>query len=291
MDVAALGGSISILETLHKAGRDATGIINTAAHSGHLGAVIWAYEHGDPTGGYTAIANAALGGHLDIAQWLHKHDYYVTSRACDAAAENGHLHIMEWFHANGLDGFTSDAMDDAAAGGHLDVVKWLHANSSAGCTKNAKRFAIRRGHDDVVVFLAQHRPEVALLVTDALLAVVKANSPSRVKQLYTTKPESYTQAAFREACREGHVRIVRFFLKHEHGFDADMLQAAAAKDPSVAGIMMDSMSLDAARAMLEDVAGKGKEYAATKRRLETLVKRLLVAQIRVGMSKHKRATN
>ncbi|KAI8925549.1 hypothetical protein BC831DRAFT_460426, partial [Entophlyctis helioformis] len=244
MDVAALGGSISILETLHKAGRDATGIINTAAHSGHLGA------------------------------WLHKHDYYVTSRACDAAAENGHLHIMEWFHANGLDGFTSDAMDDAAAGGHLDVVKWFHANSSAGCTKNAKRFAIRR---------------VALLVTDALLAVVKANSPSRVKQLYTTKPESYTQAAFREACREGHVRIVRFFLKHEHGFDADMLQAAAAKDPSVAGIMMDSMSLDAARAMLEDVAGKGKEYAATKRRLETLVKRLLVAQIRVGMSKHKRA--
>mgnify|MGYP002134937976 CR=1 FL=1 len=85
-----------------------------------------------------ALHEACAGGHLAVAQWLHRklaltaadarsYDSHALYMACCG----GHLNVIQWLHQTyGLnidDVRASDAFQGACAHGHLDVAQWLHA--------------------------------------------------------------------------------------------------------------------------------------------------------------------
>jgi hypothetical protein len=63
-------------------------------------------------------------GHVDVIQWLLKHNYKFNDMAVDGAIENGHLNILEIFVENGIL-LTSKIFEKSAICGHVHIIEWL----------------------------------------------------------------------------------------------------------------------------------------------------------------------
>ncbi|RDW84092.1 ankyrin repeat domain-containing protein [Aspergillus mulundensis] len=123
-----------------------------------------------------SLLAAALGGHLDVLEFLKDKDVDLNARhgplqysALHFAAIGGHVNAIEFLINHGVNPDVANstkqkAPDFAAAGGHLNAVKCLLHNKRAG---QATRYwysenrlsidwAIRRGHDKVVEKIIQH---------------------------------------------------------------------------------------------------------------------------------------
>jgi len=136
--------SVSCVELyLQEAGTDLAQlhvILNGAASYGRLDILEWAHERGYSHACSIATStsavdertcsSAALGGRLNILQWLRANGCPCDERTCSSAAEGGHLNILQWLRANGCpwDKWTCSR---AAEGGHLNILQWARAN---GCS-------------------------------------------------------------------------------------------------------------------------------------------------------------
>jgi hypothetical protein len=89
---------------------------------GSNGSMAWWHQHGP-------CAQAALGGHLSVLQWLHAIGRPWDENTCSNAACGGHLSVLQWLHANGCPWY-ENTCSKAARGGHLSVLQWFRAN---GC--------------------------------------------------------------------------------------------------------------------------------------------------------------
>ncbi|RLN56592.1 hypothetical protein BBJ28_00015513 [Nothophytophthora sp. Chile5] len=187
MDEVAKNGHLHVLEYLHEVatsmalptvgdkrkrstGKGANGkilptctpaAIQLTAIGGHLDVMQWLHTHYWAEPSTDAMDIAASNGHLPMVKWLHEHAAAgCTTTAMDSAAKGGHLATVQWLHFNRTEGCTKKAMDDAASQGHLSVVKWLHENRSEGCSTKAMDGAADGGHFDMVLFLASKRTEL-----------------------------------------------------------------------------------------------------------------------------------
>ena len=92
-------------------------------------------------------------GDLKGIQWVTK---YRPSEKCPVTAMNnaalkGHLDVVEWLHKNRKEGCTSYAINTAALNGHLPIVKFLHKNRPKnGSLKIAVRFAAMNHRQNII---------------------------------------------------------------------------------------------------------------------------------------------
>merc|ERR1711934_692323 len=80
------------------------------------------------------MGGAAVGGHLEILQWLRSEGCPWDSRACSCAASGGHLETLKWLRSEGCP-WDEETCRSAAEHGHLEVLKWLR---SEGCPWDEK---------------------------------------------------------------------------------------------------------------------------------------------------------
>lgn len=97
---------------------------------------------------------AALGGHLEMVQYLHDIKCQQTKWACYHAARNNHLEVLKYLHKNG---FYCDKNTCYIASwyGHLEILKYLHEN---GCPWDIQSciIASKHGHLEVVKYLHEN---------------------------------------------------------------------------------------------------------------------------------------
>lgn len=175
---ASQSGNVQLMDWVHDAG----GVANMGANvkkevefgstvvdivrAGSIDALQWIDDHIDWASNMSKDSMdwlmiwAATYGHLDILDWLRRHNYGKPTRpAMDKAAENGYLEAVKWFHTHSTIGCTPQAMTLAARNGHLDVVKWLHENRSEGCSEDVVHLAATNGQLEVVKWFHENRRE------------------------------------------------------------------------------------------------------------------------------------
>lgn len=87
---------------------------------------------------------AALGGHLNIIEWLTEHlKIKWNEQTCTAAAYNGHLEILKYIRSHGCP-WNADVCFFAAQQRHLDLLQWARENGcpwdKSSCEEEAKDF-------------------------------------------------------------------------------------------------------------------------------------------------------
>ena len=80
-------------------------------------------------------AEAAMGGHLHILQYLHAINCPWDEITCSFAAAGGHLDILKYARRNGCP-WDDRTCFEAAKKGHLDILKFAHTNGCPGSWDN-----------------------------------------------------------------------------------------------------------------------------------------------------------
>jgi hypothetical protein len=74
--------------------------------------------------GKTASGHAALGGYLDVLEWLYEFGAQISDDISLYATTEGHLHILQWLHQKGL--LKLEHLDIAAINNnHLHILQWF----------------------------------------------------------------------------------------------------------------------------------------------------------------------
>ena len=107
-----------------------------------------------------AVDRAAVGGHLEVVQWLRQNGCPWSSRTCYRVAERGHLDILKWARSQGppcpWDLWTCTW---AAKEGHLDVLKWARSQDPpCPWDRETCDSAALRGNLDVLKFARGQDP-------------------------------------------------------------------------------------------------------------------------------------
>eukprot|EP00173_Palmaria_palmata_P000761 Plantae.Rhodophyta-Palmaria_palmata.ctg13768.p1 GENE.Plantae.Rhodophyta-Palmaria_palmata.ctg13768~~Plantae.Rhodophyta-Palmaria_palmata.ctg13768.p1 ORF type:complete len:319 (-),score=6.47 Plantae.Rhodophyta-Palmaria_palmata.ctg13768:57-941(-) len=74
-----------------------------------------------------ACTNAAIGGHLELLQWLRANDCPWGTETAWRAARNGDTPMLQWMKANGCP-WDEHCVYEAAGSGHVDLLVWLRVN-------------------------------------------------------------------------------------------------------------------------------------------------------------------
>jgi hypothetical protein len=139
--LAAAGGSARILEYLQKQNllsapadclKPHCCLITAAARRGHTAAVVWLYERGYPVG-ERACAGAAVGGHLELLQWMRAHGAPWDERyIVDQALQGGSLAFLEWLKTEGsMQGELDQLVAKACRRDNLQLAEWLRTECRA----------------------------------------------------------------------------------------------------------------------------------------------------------------
>ncbi|ETM31930.1 hypothetical protein L914_20576, partial [Phytophthora nicotianae] len=186
-----------------------TDSMDWAALGGHLDVLQWLDANRNDGCSPEAVNGAAEAGHFQILLWLNSHySAQWTSQAMDYAAQGGQLEIVKWMHDNRTKvANTTAAMNSAAESGHLDVVKWLHGNRTEGTT-SAMNNAAANGHLDVVKWLQVNRSEGC--TTRAMDLAAGGGHLEMVRWLPSNRAEGCTTEAVDGAASERHLDVVKF---------------------------------------------------------------------------------
>ena len=232
---AAAGGHVSTIQALQSCGQSEL-------------------ERGTYNTGDTAAMLAALNGHVEVVQFLHragcdleKANNHGTTAGI-LAARSGHLEVVQFLHRAGCDldkannnGTTAGIW--AARNGHLEVVQFLHR---AGCDLDkanndgwtAGILAAENGHVEVVQFLHTAGCDLDKADNDGWTAGILAaqNGHLEVVQFLHTagcdfdKANSNGDTAGIVAAKSGHLEVVQFLHRAGYDFGVRSLHAAADGD-------------------------------------------------------------
>ncbi|RLN43696.1 hypothetical protein BBJ28_00013361 [Nothophytophthora sp. Chile5] len=207
--------------------------MGAACDQGHLSVVRWLLEHlmGSTITGITSegVHNAAVEGHLELAQLLHSHSYGgCTADTMYQAAEAGHLPVVQWIHAQfgvepGAKLFSEvptffdrsvpsaggSAMNAAAINGHLEVVKFLHSLDEPENPRGRKRVRDENGKQRTTA--QPERDGRKPWATNAAMDEAAAGGHLEVVQwLHANRTEGCTTVAMDGAAFNGHLRVVQW---------------------------------------------------------------------------------
>jgi len=120
----------------------------------YLRVLACAQSHGCERHGI-ACYGAALGGHVDVLEWLlgwlgHDDDYAFI---CSGAAEGGQLDVLMWARAHGCNWDTWTCRM-AAAHGHLPALRWAVENGCPLDRDECLACASSAGHGPIVEYLS-----------------------------------------------------------------------------------------------------------------------------------------
>jgi hypothetical protein len=150
----ALRGHLDTLEFINPYTQMAESVCEAAAIGGHLNVLQWLRKQSPPCPWNKKTCKAAArGGHMKVLQWLRKQSPPCpwNEQTCMAAAEGGNLDVLKWLRAHGCP-WNKRTCQAAARGGHMEVLKWARKN---GCPWDARTCAKAAGggHLEVLKWL------------------------------------------------------------------------------------------------------------------------------------------
>ncbi len=166
-DLAAFFGRIDLIEHLQEKRIPGQNLEIFAANGGQRHVLLWL----SPTLTFTyktrenIMANAAVGGHLDMIKWLLTFDGYSCGKmTATRAAQGGHLHILEWLRdpttGDGICPWSHFTCSYAALQGHLHILEWLrdptvHGEGVGICPWSSQTcaYALEDGHFEILKWL------------------------------------------------------------------------------------------------------------------------------------------
>ncbi|KAG7166873.1 Ankyrin-3-like 3 [Homarus americanus] len=176
--------------------------VHLATQAGHLPVVkllmTWLPEKSAVAKGKQLVHWAAIGGHVNILDYLKKEKVNIKSLTCDNESA---LHL-------------------AADNGNLEAVKWLVRMGLSLDQKDRKDFtpddyALQEGHKEVVAFLRQvvlQQDKFLDAATEGLLKVTENLVNDGVYLDCRRHSDKFGRTALHYAARNGHLEIVRFLL-------------------------------------------------------------------------------
>lgn len=119
---AAAGGSIAVLRWLKGLGCDMKDVTQILAEEGHLGALIWANNHGVPCDNLTLDA-AAYGGRLNVVIYLVDSELGVPEKSTlESAASGGNISTLLYLARRFPHFFDAAMMDTASRYANLNMI-------------------------------------------------------------------------------------------------------------------------------------------------------------------------
>ena len=85
----------------------------------------WAIDNGCPLQLCKWCIEAAKCGNIDVLRYTYQSEWDY--RIFSAAAMGGHINVMQYLKMNGCK-WCTETCSNAALGGHLEALQWLHAN-------------------------------------------------------------------------------------------------------------------------------------------------------------------
>jgi hypothetical protein len=127
---AAEGGHLDVLAWARANGCPIIGrnVTEPLARRGDLDTLVWAWGEGAPLSSQTA-ADAALGGHIHVLEWLRAHIDVFEVPTWRSAAEEGHAHVLDWLVARGYTCPTRAVLQAAACRGRMPILEWARAQN------------------------------------------------------------------------------------------------------------------------------------------------------------------
>ncbi|GAB9472954.1 hypothetical protein Gpo141_00010119 [Globisporangium polare] len=169
------------------------------------------------------------GSSMQLAKWLHDHEYVFSGKAMDIAATSGNLDIVQFLHTNRPEGCTHEAMNGAVGNGHLDVVRFLHEHRTEGCSTQAMDRAAKNGHLSVVKFLHEHRQEGCTV--GALDGAAGNGHLEVITFLHEHRKEGCSTKAMDVAADNGLLNVLQFLQTHRNeGFSSNRVVKWSAKN-------------------------------------------------------------
>lgn len=198
------------------------------------------------------FAHAALGGSLEMIEylWSLHCDHNFWAMIC--AAINGHIHILEGLYRSGHR-LTRKVLCAAVLGGQGEIILWL---LSQGCPIGNPSHRLEGGHersDEECKQYCLHIGKKTAFLGDPLCMAIKENYLDILKLLYEVKSEEYRLStehlnqAIRNFCRPGttdlkiNYDILEFLFEKNCPFDSG----------DYAGIVETEQQIDLLRWMLD----------------------------------------
>ncbi|KAF0752710.1 hypothetical protein AaE_005939 [Aphanomyces astaci] len=159
-----------LLKTLELDAFDHDDLVEVAAVSGNLPAIVALHAMSYYSATHRAMLAASIHGHLNVLVYMHVERMQTCTRAIvNAAASRGHVHIVQWCHEHGGQTWAAEAFAVAAAAGHLAVLSYMHrVKPRCGSATVAMRAAAIHGHLHIVQFLHVNRPGCGISWSDAM---------------------------------------------------------------------------------------------------------------------------
>ena len=121
------------------------------AERGHVQVVQWVVEELDFNPDRHLMSRAAIGGKLELVQWLRARGCPWDAAACAQAAEGGSFEVLQWLRAQGCP-WNDKTCAEAARHARVELLLWARKN---GCEWSAwtATCAAMRGHLHVLKLL------------------------------------------------------------------------------------------------------------------------------------------
>jgi hypothetical protein len=182
----------------------------------------------------------ARNGHLGLLQWIELHVFQCTE-VCAEAAVGGHLHVLQWLVHMGCP-MRYPLYPHAAVSGNVEMLEWLkireHSRIPIGKERpDACNIAVKYGHLPALQWLDKN----GFYMLDHLHDIAIQNDHLHVLQwLVAAKGYSLHPANALVAAHGGHLHILQW------------LHSIGQMSPSVCAVAADQGHLDALRWLVEN---------------------------------------
>ncbi|GAM24502.1 hypothetical protein SAMD00019534_076770 [Acytostelium subglobosum LB1] len=147
------------------------------------------------------------------------HSLRCSSKAVRKAATNGHLDLLEYLHKHNIGKWTFEAKDAAALSGNLGVVRLFHERRRERYTKQTFLNACTAGQVDVMTYLLKRcQKNMVDFYYQEFVATVKGGHVEALRLLMTLKPKVFTllkQDLMQIASGSGHVGVLELILEDD----------------------------------------------------------------------------
>ncbi|KAG1703745.1 hypothetical protein DVH05_006760 [Phytophthora capsici] len=149
-----------LYDTIPECPRNLDRVMEFAVQQGDMDLVRWlldvVYEEAESFLPFPSMSAAAVGGHLEMLQWIFEH--YPTGDSEFAlleAAKNGRLDMVQWLVEKEITTGARSAVEAAYERGHLNVVQWLLERGDVSYPHSAVKLAVENGHLGIIKYLCE----------------------------------------------------------------------------------------------------------------------------------------
>ncbi len=209
--------------------RDMSSILSNAALSGKLEILKYFYDNFGLLPGQDAMKYAITYGHMDVINWLEKHDIVFSKDNFNSDNEriyyiikNTTPEVLIWLLRKGIT-IPNSYISGAAYSGNLPVFKFF-AENGAQITQETISTVVYNGHLNIVEYVFSFKPE--LFNNKQLAVATERGHTNIVKWFYDTFRIVPETQDVEYAANNGHFELLKYLHSIGYRFDNHIINYA-----------------------------------------------------------------